>query len=521
MCLLAFRSISFPRCCHDRVCCSCRITENGSGPCPAMNQNTALNPVLTTNSVTVVSPGEIVPVSVASFDLDPIPGCEPRGSMGPRDTGAADGLTYEDAAEGRSPLSAYIDGVPVTVSVQSLDGQQRLIYVAADPSGGAVSFVSPLTTEGGLHFQAGAGLLSIQPLPPTLQSLEPLDSLEPLQALNPCLLLGGEQEQRCPDPEEPKKRKGGWPKGKKRKPRREPSAPRAPTTGYMIFVNEHKVRLRAENPDLPFTEITKMLGVQWSRLSAEDKQKYNSGAEQDKLRCIQELVAYQNSEAYKAFLRKKARDKAKDLCGIECDDSELEMEALALSQIDADDSSHLYCRTCKQYFSSLHNKKEHLLGRQHLQALTEEFEKETAGQHKASQPTAELEEEQDEDEEEEMGQAHLCSLSSVELSVLEELLLRQINLRELELLELTASLDQAKKQQEHLNSELQELEVQKGALQQELQSLRDSGTTLESQLHGLKMLPLMFPFHLDVLDRGNEVLQKQSVSSTHEVRVKL
>ncbi|XP_023653041.1 uncharacterized protein [Paramormyrops kingsleyae] len=487
MCLLAFRSISFPRCCHDRVCCSCRITENGSGPCPAMNQNTALNPVLTTNSVTVVSPGEIVPVSVASFDLDPIPGCEPRGSMGPRDTGAADGLTYEDAAEGRSPLSAYIDGVPVTVSVQSLD----------------------------------AGLLSIQPLPPTLQSLEPLDSLEPLQALNPCLLLGGEQEQRCPDPEEPKKRKGGWPKGKKRKPRREPSAPRAPTTGYMIFVNEHKVRLRAENPDLPFTEITKMLGVQWSRLSAEDKQKYNSGAEQDKLRCIQELVAYQNSEAYKAFLRKKARDKAKDLCGIECDDSELEMEALALSQIDADDSSHLYCRTCKQYFSSLHNKKEHLLGRQHLQALTEEFEKETAGQHKASQPTAELEEEQDEDEEEEMGQAHLCSLSSVELSVLEELLLRQINLRELELLELTASLDQAKKQQEHLNSELQELEVQKGALQQELQSLRDSGTTLESQLHGLKMLPLMFPFHLDVLDRGNEVLQKQSVSSTHEVRVKL
>ncbi|XP_048827249.1 high mobility group protein 20A-like [Brienomyrus brachyistius] len=502
MWLLAFRSISFPRCCHARICCSCSITENGSGPCPAMNQNTALNPVLATNSMTVLSSGEIVPVSVARFDLDPIPDREPRDSMGPRGTGAVGGFTCEDAAEGRSPPSAYIDGVPVTVSVQNLDGQQRLIYVAADPSGGAESFVSPLAAEGSLHLQAGAGLLSFQSLPPTLQSLEPLDSLEPLQPLNPCLLLGGEQEPWRPDPEEPKKRKGGWPKGKKRKPQREVSAPRAPTTGYVIFVNEHKVRLRAENPDLPFTEITKMLGVHWSRLSAEDKQKYNTEAEQDKLRYIQELVAYQNTEAYKAFLRKKALDKAKDLCGMECDDSELEMEALALSHVDADDSSHLYCCTCKQYFSSLHNKKEHLLGRQHLQALTEEFEKETSGQHKASQSVAELEEEQDEDEEEETGLAHLCSLSSLELNVLEELLLRQINLRELELLELTASLDQAKKQREHLNSELQELEVRKGALEQELRCLGDSGAMLESQLNGLKMVPLMFQFHLDVLDRG-------------------
>lgn len=89
-----------------------------------MNQNTAQNPVLTTNSVTV-SPDEIVPV--ASFDLDPVRGCEQRGSMGPRDTGAADGLTCEDAAEGRSLPSAYIDGVPVAVSVQNLDGQQRYL----------------------------------------------------------------------------------------------------------------------------------------------------------------------------------------------------------------------------------------------------------------------------------------------------------------------------------------------------------------------------------------------------------
>jgi hypothetical protein len=32
-----------------------------------------------------------------------------------------------------------------------------------------------------------------------------------------------------------------------------------------------------------------------------------------------------------------------------------------------EDNEELYCRTCDQWFSSLHNKKEHLYGRQHLQ----------------------------------------------------------------------------------------------------------------------------------------------------------
>jgi len=32
-----------------------------------------------------------------------------------------------------------------------------------------------------------------------------------------------------------------------------------------------------------------------------------------------------------------------------------------------EDNEELYCRTCDQWFSSLHNKREHLYGRQHLQ----------------------------------------------------------------------------------------------------------------------------------------------------------
>uniref|UniRef100_A0A9L0TPB3 HMG box domain-containing protein n=1 Tax=Equus caballus TaxID=9796 RepID=A0A9L0TPB3_HORSE len=85
------------------------------------------------------------------------------------------------------------------------------------------------------------------------------------------VVLANQRDPKEQDTEEPKKRRGGWPKGKKRKPLRDLSVPRAPTTGYAIFLNEQRSQLRAEHPDLPFTEITKMLAVQWDQLSHEKK----------------------------------------------------------------------------------------------------------------------------------------------------------------------------------------------------------------------------------------------------------
>lgn len=68
---------------------------------------------------------------------------------------------------------------------------------------------------------------------------------------------------------QPKKR--GWPKGKKRK-KVLPNGPKAPVTGYVRFLNERREHMRARYPDLPFPEITKRLGAEWTRLSQNDKQ---------------------------------------------------------------------------------------------------------------------------------------------------------------------------------------------------------------------------------------------------------
>lgn len=41
-----------------------------------------------------------------------------------------------------------------------------------------------------------------------------------------------------------------------------------------------------------------------------------------------------------------------------------------------EDNEELYCRTCDQWFHNLHNKREHLLGRQHQQSIAGAISKE-------------------------------------------------------------------------------------------------------------------------------------------------
>eukprot|EP00062_Callorhinchus_milii_P002532 gi/632938806/ref/XP_007906476.1/ PREDICTED: high mobility group protein 20A isoform X1 [Callorhinchus milii] len=110
-------------------------------------------------------------------------------------------------------------------------------------------------------------------------------------------------------------KKGGWPKGRKRKKiAKDSNAPKAPLTGYVRFLNERREQLRAQRPDVSFSEITRMLGNEWSKLPANNKQHYLDEAERDKERYMKELEQYQQTEAYKLF-NQKAEDKqhVKDL----------------------------------------------------------------------------------------------------------------------------------------------------------------------------------------------------------------
>ncbi|KAJ8249383.1 hypothetical protein GJAV_G00234190 [Gymnothorax javanicus] len=76
-------------------------------------------------------------------------------------------------------------------------------------------------------------------------------------------------------------------------------------------MNDRREQLRAERPDVPFPEITRMLGNEWSKLPADEKQRYLDEAERDKERYMQELEKYQKTEAYKHFTRKLQDKKGK------------------------------------------------------------------------------------------------------------------------------------------------------------------------------------------------------------------
>ncbi|KAK2866933.1 hypothetical protein Q8A67_025050 [Cirrhinus molitorella] len=104
---------------------------------------------------------------------------------------------------------------------------------------------------------------------------------------------------------EEKPRRSSWTKGRRRKkPLKDSNAPKAPLTGYVRFMNERREQLRAERPDVPFPEITRMLGNEWSKLPPEEKQHYLDEADKDKERYMRELEQYQKTEAYKHFSRK-------------------------------------------------------------------------------------------------------------------------------------------------------------------------------------------------------------------------
>ncbi|KAB0801770.1 hypothetical protein PPYR_03983 [Photinus pyralis] len=156
------------------------------------------------------------------------------------------------------------------------------------------------------------------------------------------------------------KRRGGWPKGRKRKPQLLHLPPKAPATGYNLYLNDMRKQFKASS--LAFHEITKIIGNKWSSLSLEEKKPYLERAEEDKKRYREELRTYRQSGSYQLYLAKKRKARVQNNVL-----SESDMDAT--DDIDDEDNEELYCRTCDQWFHNLHNKREHLQGRQHVQAV--------------------------------------------------------------------------------------------------------------------------------------------------------
>ncbi|XP_011860724.1 PREDICTED: high mobility group protein 20A isoform X2 [Vollenhovia emeryi] len=93
---------------------------------------------------------------------------------------------------------------------------------------------------------------------------------------------------------------------KRKKAPRDATAPRQPLSGYFLFLNDRREKVRNQNPSLTFTEITKLLAAEWSKLPIDQKQHFLDAAEQDKERYNREFSDYKQTEAYRLFNEKQS-----------------------------------------------------------------------------------------------------------------------------------------------------------------------------------------------------------------------
>lgn len=88
---------------------------------------------------------------------------------------------------------------------------------------------------------------------------------------------------------------------KKRTTRRkkDPNAPKRALSAYMFFANENRDIVRAENPDVTFGQVGRILGERWKALSSEEKTPYEAKAEADKKRYESEKELYNATRSSK------------------------------------------------------------------------------------------------------------------------------------------------------------------------------------------------------------------------------
>ncbi|KAN0065364.1 Non-histone chromosomal protein 6 [Thecaphora frezii] len=76
------------------------------------------------------------------------------------------------------------------------------------------------------------------------------------------------------------------------KAKKDPAAPKRPLSAYMFFSQDHREKVKSENPDAGFGDVGRLLGAKWKEMSDSEKQPYLDMANRDKLRAEAEKAAY-------------------------------------------------------------------------------------------------------------------------------------------------------------------------------------------------------------------------------------
>ena len=77
--------------------------------------------------------------------------------------------------------------------------------------------------------------------------------------------------------------------------KKDPAKPKRPMTAWGLFAKHRRPVLVLEQPNLEGNELTRLLGVEWSKLAPVERQPYNEAAEQLRKAYKESLAKYQGS----------------------------------------------------------------------------------------------------------------------------------------------------------------------------------------------------------------------------------
>eukprot|EP00256_Glycine_max_P060667 XP_014629569.1 FACT complex subunit SSRP1 [Glycine max] len=78
--------------------------------------------------------------------------------------------------------------------------------------------------------------------------------------------------------------------------KKDPNAPKRAMSGFMFFSKLERENLKKTNPGISFTDVGRVLGEKWKKLSAEEKEPYEAKAREDKKRYMDEISGYKNPQ---------------------------------------------------------------------------------------------------------------------------------------------------------------------------------------------------------------------------------
>ncbi|XP_011098577.1 FACT complex subunit SSRP1 [Sesamum indicum] len=85
-------------------------------------------------------------------------------------------------------------------------------------------------------------------------------------------------------------------KRKKQKKKKDPNAPKRAISAFMFFSQTERENVKKSNPGISFTEVGKVLGERWNKMTAEEKAPYEAKARADKKRYTEEISGYKNPQ---------------------------------------------------------------------------------------------------------------------------------------------------------------------------------------------------------------------------------